>query len=86
METAKEYAASIALKLEICPNEGYSAAGVLEHRNTLTVGALREMLEGYDDEVRIVTYDLNNARGASWGCIPADTWMEEVDIADEDEE
>ena len=53
------------LKLEIRANEGYCATDVM-HR-CLTVGELRDMLEGVDDDVRIVTLDCNNPRGAKYG-------------------
>ena len=71
------------LTLDIRANEGYCAADAARH--TITVGELRAMLEGYDDDVRIVSRDLNNLRGARFGRILA-YWLDEVDIADEDEE
>lgn len=70
------------VKIEIRSNEGYSAKQI--GHNTITVGELRNLLEDYDDDAEIVTYDLNNERGASWGTILADQWPEE--IADDDEE
>lgn len=72
------------IKLEIRSNEGYNASQVTERRHTMTVGELRKQLEDYDDDAEIVTYDLNNERGASWGLISAGQWLEEID--DEDEE
>ena len=71
------------LKICIHSNEGYAADQV---RGRITVGELKDMLEGYDDDVEIVTYDLNNSRGASYGTIDADEWIEEMDEDDEDEE
>ena len=53
------------LKLEIRANEGYCAVDAMNR--CLTVGELRQLLEGIDDDVRIVTKDLNNPRGANWG-------------------
>lgn len=71
------------VKLSVCPNDGYSAAQIAERKNILTVGELRELLEGYDDDTPIVTYDeLNHGRGACWGYV-AD--VEEY-IEDEDED
>ena len=70
------------LTLDIRANEGYCAADAA--RYTITVGELRAMLEGYDDDVQIVTRDLNNPRGADYGAIVAE-WLEEADDEDEDE-
>ena len=72
------------LTLDIRANEGYDAAGAAE-RGTITVGELRAMLEGYDDDVQIVTRDLNNQRGAHFGRIVAE-WLDEVDDEEEDED
>lgn len=63
--------------LEVRPNEGYDATQALENGKTMTVGALRNWLEDYDDDTRIVTYDLSNYRGASYGVL--------VDVSDKDE-
>lgn len=70
------------VKIEIRSNEGYAADQVTERHNTMTVGDLRRQLEDYDDDAEIVTYDLNNERGASWGLIRAGQWLEGI----EDEE
>lgn len=67
------------LKLNICPNAGYSAAQAAENSRTITVGMLLEMLEGHDVDTKIVTFDTTNGRGASWGVIIADQLVEEVD-------
>ena len=72
------------VKIEIRSNEGYNAKQVTERHNTMTVGDLRRQLEDYDDDAEIVTYDLNNERGASWGLVTAGQWLEEID--DEDDE
>ena len=71
------------LKICIHSNEGYGADQV---RGRITVGELRNMLEGYDDNDEIVTFDLNNRRGASYGTIDVDEWIEEVDEDEEDED
>ena len=73
------------IKLEIRSNEGYSASQATEHHRTMTVGDLRKQLEDYDDGTEIVTFYLNNERGASWGIIPDDQWLEEVEDDEEDD-
>lgn len=72
------------IKFNIRSNEGYSANQVSERHNTITVGELREMLEDYDDDTEIVTYDLNNERGASWGLI-CNEYPDEITDDEEDE-
>lgn len=72
------------VKIEIRSNEGYTASQVTERHHTMTVGELRKQLEDYDDDTEIVTYDLNNERGASWGLISAGQWLDEIE--DEEEE
>lgn len=72
------------IKLDIRSNEGYTANQVTERHNTITVGELRKMLEDYEDDAEIVTYDLNNERGASWGLISTG-WPEEIYDDEEDE-
>lgn len=53
-------------------------------KNILTVRELRDLLEGYEDDTPIVTYDeLNHGRGACWGYV-ADV-EESVEDKDEDE-
>lgn len=72
------------VKLSVCPNDAYSAAQIAERKNILTVGELRDLLEGYEDDTQIVTYDeLNHGRGACWGYV-ADV-EESVEDEDEDE-
>ena len=71
------------LTLDIRANEGYCAADAARH--TITVGELRAMLEDYDDDVRIVSRDLNNPRGADYGAIVAE-WLEEADDEDDADE
>lgn len=66
------------ITLEIYPNQGYSAKDV----KAMTVGELREMLEDYEDETYIVTYDKTNHRGAMWGYIAC---VSDVDEDDEEE-
>ena len=70
------------VKLSIRSNEGYSAEGAVEHTKTMTVGQLREMLTEYGDDTPIVTYDIFNYRGASWGVIVD---VEEYDGGRDDE-
>ncbi len=53
-------------QIDIQANEGYGADQI---RYTITVGEMREMLEGLEDDDEIVTHDLNNPRGAKFGCI-----------------
>lgn len=71
------------VKLSVCPNDAYSAAQIAGRKNILTVGELRDLLEGYGDDTPIVTYDeLNPGYGACWGYV-AD--VEEF-VEDEDED
>lgn len=49
--------------LEIYGARGYSKDQV----KGITVGELKEMLEGYDDDVEIITHDESNSYGASYG-------------------
>ena len=72
------------IKLEIRPNEAYSPKD-LENR-LMTVGELREALEGYEDDAQIVTFDLGNYRGANYGYIAYLEELEEVEEDDEDED
>ena len=71
------------IKIEIRSNEGYTAEQVTERHSTMTVGELRRQLEDYDDDAEIVTFDLNNERGASWGLISAGQWLEEIEDEEE---
>ena len=66
------------LILEIYGARGYSKNQV----RGLTVGELREMLEGYEDDVQIVTHDESNSYGASYGELRFIT----EDYEDEDDE
>ena len=59
------------LALRIKANEGYNAEQAAEN-GTITVGELRELLEGLEDDAEIVTLDLSNGYGARWGVI--DRW------------
>lgn len=77
---------TVKVKIAIRSNEGYNASQVTERHNTMTVGDLRRQLEDYDDDAEIVTYDLNNERGASWGLISAGQWLEEIDDEDDEED
>lgn len=49
--------------LRIRGNMGYSADQV----NSITVGELKDLLEGYDDDMEIVTKNTNNKYGANFG-------------------
>lgn len=71
------------VKIDIVSNAGYDAQQAAENFHTLTVGQLREMLEGFDDDMLIVTYDEGNRRGACWGTLCGDQWLEEVGGDDE---
>lgn len=73
----------VMLKLCIHSNESYCAGDVRDRNRLITVAELRDMLEGYPDDMQIVTYDLNNSRGAAWGSIDAEEWVEEVTARDE---
>lgn len=61
------------IQLEINGATGYGA----EQVNSITVGELKEMLEYYDDDVEIVTHDVTNRYGASYGKIIEITDVEE---------
>lgn len=63
-------------------NEGYSANQV----NGIKVKLLKEMLEDFDDEDEIITYDFNNKYGANYGKLTANIIDEEDDDDEEDEE
>lgn len=71
------------LKLSIRSNEGYTAKQASE-RSTMTVGELKGIIEFLDDDTEIITYDLNNERGASWGIVSHDCWDDEYEC-EEDE-
>ena len=71
------------LKLDIHAHTGYTPAQAAEYVRTLTVGALREMLEGYDADTQIVTFDTANGLGAEWGSITAESLEEVSDKGDE---
>lgn len=77
---------TVKVKIEIRSNEGYNASQVTECHNTMTVGDLRRQLEDYDDDAEIVTYDLNNQGGASWGLISVGQWLEEIEDEDGEDE
>lgn len=68
-------------QLDIRANEGYGADQV---RYTITVGELREMLDGLEDSDEVVTHDSNNPRGASFGSISR--YLTEAVDDEEDEE
>lgn len=57
--------------LKIKANEGYNADQVAERNSLMTVGELKDLLEGFDDSDEIVIQDLNNDYGASFGSIIA---------------
>ena len=65
--------------LEIEGARGYGS----EQVKSITVGQLKEMLEGYDDNTEIVTHDETNRYGASYGII---RYVTEDEYYDEDEE
>lgn len=67
------------LVLEIRANEGYSIKQV---RGRITVGDLRTYLEDFDDDMEIVTKDLNNSYGADWGVV-CDYYEEDIDDEEE---
>lgn len=67
------------IKFEIYPNMGYSVEQAAESGYKLTVGMLREILAHYDDEAQIVTYDMGQVRGASWGIISEISEVEDDD-------
>ncbi len=73
------------IALRIRSNEGYDAEQATERHHTITVGELREALEGYEDDTEIVTLDLNNSYGADWGIIARGETIKEIDDEDEDE-
>ncbi len=67
------------LVLTIRANEGYSIDQV---RGRVTVGDLKRYLEDVEDDVEIVTHDLNNGYGADWGVV-CDYNEEDTDDDDE---
>ena len=69
------------IKLEINPNEAYSYKDI--ESRLMTVGELRAALEDYEDDDQIVTFDLKNYRGASYGYV---AYVEEVDEDELDED
>ena len=54
--------------LNIKANEGYEPEQV-ENARCITVGELKEWLEQFDDDEKIITKDLNNKYGADYGII-----------------
>lgn len=67
-------------------NEGYTADQV-SSRLTLAdlAGMLDEAINAYGEDAEVVTFNLNNPRGASWGTID-DGWIvdaEEFEPPDE---
>ena len=70
------------LALRIRANKGYNADQAAES-GTITVGELRELLEGLDDDAEIVTLDLSNGYGAKWGVI--DRWEAIAEFEDDEE-
>ena len=56
------------LVLTIQANCGYSIDQVAP-KARMTVGELRNFLEGLDDDMPIVTNDENNSYGANWGIV-----------------
>lgn len=69
------------IKIEIRPNEAYSPKDL--QSRLMTVGELREALEDYEDDDQIVTFDLGNYRGASYGYI---SYVEELEEGEDDED
>lgn len=61
-------------------NEGYSASQV----NGIKVKLLKEMLEDFDDDDEIITYDFNNKYGANYGKLTANIIDEDDDEEDEE--
>ena len=60
---------------------GYTINQVLTYENTLTVGELKEYLEGFDDDTPVL---INNNNGYTYGEITYDSFKDEV--TDEDDE
>ena len=56
----------IKFVLNIRANEGYNADQV---ESFTTVGDLKSLLEGYDDDVEVITHNLNNQYGANYGVV-----------------
>lgn len=67
-------------QITIQSNEGYSADQV----SGTTVGELMRLLSDFNEDDEIVTFDMNNPRGASFGRIHAE--IEEVVEEDDIEE
>lgn len=68
------------LIIGIKSNEGYSANQV----NGIKVKLLKEMLEDFDDEDEVITYDFNNKYGANYGKLTANIIDEDNDEEDEE--
>ena len=63
------------------------AAGYAPDQVTgIKVKDLKELLENYQDDDEIITYDMGNKYGAPYGKIYADIEDEEWDIGEEDED
>ena len=60
---------------------GYTINQVLRYENTLTVGELKEYLEGFDDDTPVL---INNDNGYTYVEITYDSFKDEV--TDEDDE
>lgn len=73
------------IKLDVYPNAGYSAKQAVQNRHALTVGALRDLLADYDNDVKIVIYEPTNVYGAKWGVLAEVQWLDEVEEDDENE-
>lgn len=67
-------------QISIRSNEGYGADQV----RGITVGELMEILQDLNEDDEIVTHDLNNPRGASFGRLLAE--IEDIREEEEDEE
>ena len=63
---------------------GYSVEQILKYTKTLTVGQLKELLNGYDDDMPIM---LKNDNGYTYGEIEHSSFdMKSVKIDDEEED
>jgi hypothetical protein len=51
-------------QINIRSNEGYGADQI---RTAITVAELRDALDYLEDDDELITYDLNNPRGAAYG-------------------
>lgn len=68
-------------QLTIEPNQGYSP----DQTTSITVGELKEMLDGLEDDAEICTYSPDNRHGAAYGGLTLELEEAETEPADIEE-